>query len=275
VTVPSLTILERLEAERLTEDNGFGLPQEEVDGWLTFTGLACPQRLWITRHDERWLIGLAHGGVMTEVAADTPSAPLARPDGGPAVVVDALGPIIRRLFRLARSLPTAPLDSFVVRAGALPRSTEAERLVVQRIGQDIFRTALLDYWGGVCPLTGISHPRLLRASHMQPWANCTTDAERLDVHNGLLLAAHLDAAFDAGLISFTDAGAMLVSPALPPADRSRLGLDTLPSLTGLKPAHLRYLVIHQATVFKASAGPGAFGLSGNLSVASPACTSVP
>lgn len=251
MTVPPLTILERLEAERLTEDNGFGLPQEEVDGWLTFTGLACPHRLWIARYDANWLVGLAHGGAMAEVAVDTPAAPVARPDGGPAVAVDALGPIIRRLFRLARSLPTAPLDSFVVRTGTLPRSTEAERLVIQRVGQDIFRTALLDYWGGVCPLTGISHPRLLRASHMKPWAVCETDAERLDVYNGLLLSAHLDAAFDAGLISFTDAGDMLVSPKFPEPDRARLAVGALPPLAGLKPAHLPYLAIHRATVFQA------------------------
>lgn len=248
--IAPLTILERLEAERLTEDNGFGLPQEEVDGWRTFTGLACPHRLWIARHDANWLVGLAHGGAMAEVAVDTPAAPVARPDGGPAVAVDALGPIIRRLFRLARSLPTAPLDSFVVRTGTLPRSTEAERLVIQRVGQDIFRTALLDYWGGVCPLTGISHPRLLRASHMKPWASCATDAERLDVYNGLLLSAHLDAAFDAGLISFTDAGDMLVSPSLSANDRARLGLDVLPPLPGLKPGHLPFLEFHRGNVFQ-------------------------
>ena len=62
--------------------------------------------------------------------------------------------------------------------------------------------ALMDFWGGRCPLTGITHPRLLRASHMKPWSACTDAAERLNVHNGLLLAAHLDAAFDAGLITF-------------------------------------------------------------------------
>lgn len=245
-----LTILERLQAERLTEDNGFGLPHGEVDGWLTFTGLACPHRLWITRRDGHWLIGLAHPGAMAEIAADTPAAEETRPDGGAAVAVEALGPIIRRLFRLARSLPTAPLDSFVAKTRTLPKTTEAERLVVQRVGQDIFRTALLDYWGGACPLTGIAHPRLLRASHMKPWADCATDTERLDVHNGLLLAAHLDAAFDAGLISFSDGGAMLVSPRLSASDRARLALGSLPPLAGLKPAHLPFLAFHRGSVFQ-------------------------
>ena len=34
----------------------------------------------------------------------------------------------------------------------LPKTTEAERLVIQRIGQDIFRDALMHYWGSCCPV---------------------------------------------------------------------------------------------------------------------------
>ena len=30
-------------------------------------------------------------------------------------------------------------------------ATEAERWVIQRIGQDVFRAALLDYWDSRCP----------------------------------------------------------------------------------------------------------------------------
>ena len=36
----------------------------------------------------------------------------------------------------------------------LPKTTEAERLVIQRIGQDIFRDALMHYWGSCCPVQG-------------------------------------------------------------------------------------------------------------------------
>jgi len=50
-------------------------------------------------------------------------------------------------------------------------------------------------------VTGLAMSKLLRASHIKPWAACAADAERLDVYNGLLLAPHLDALFDAGLIS--------------------------------------------------------------------------
>ena len=39
-----------------------------------------------------------------------------------------------------------PLQQVVDQVHSLPRTTEAERLVVQRIGQDIFRTSPMECW---------------------------------------------------------------------------------------------------------------------------------
>ena len=116
---------------------------------------------------------------------------------------------------------------------------------MQRIGKDVFRKALMEYWKGRCPLTGITDPALLRASHIVPWAECEADSLRLDVHNGLLLSALWDAAFDAGLISFDDEGSVLRSPALTPAAAERLSIE---SVVQLKPtdAHCGHLVRHRA-----------------------------
>ena len=83
---------------------------------------------------------------------------------------------------------------------------------------------MLDYWGGACAVTGLALPQALRASHAKPWAECATDAERLDVFNGFLLSANLDALFDNFLISFSDDGRLLVSKQIAPCDRERLGL---------------------------------------------------
>src|SRR5207247_8112116 len=135
--------------------------------------------------------------------------------------------------RLGVSLPDAPLTRFKVKTAGLPRTTEAERLVVMRIGQDIFRDALMDYWGGRCPLTGITEPALLRASHIVPWSDCN-DEQRLDVHNGLLLPALWDAAFDQGLVSFGDDGTPRASPKLSEVARMALFLDAVPPLRGLR-----------------------------------------
>jgi hypothetical protein len=72
------------------------------------------------------------------------------------------------VYKLAMNLPETPLDRFKAKTTNLPRTTEAERWVIQRIGQDAFRSALMDYWNGRCSLTGITDPAVLRASHICP-----------------------------------------------------------------------------------------------------------
>ena len=119
--------------------------------------------------------------------------------------------LVRRAFQLSKTLPNELLHEFEKQTATLPRATEAERLVVQRLGQDVFRGGLLNYWEGRCAVTALAVTDLLRASHIKPWAMCATDAERLDVFNGLLLAPHLDAAFDRGYITVADDGVVVVS----------------------------------------------------------------
>jgi DEAD/DEAH box helicase/HNH endonuclease len=93
-------------------------------------------------------------------------------------------------------------------------------------------------------LTGITERALLRASHIKPWADCT-DAERLDVHNGLLLSALWDAAFDRGLVSFATDGSVLASPRLGQKERDALGLAKTLPLQGLRDAHRVNLALHR------------------------------
>jgi predicted restriction endonuclease len=157
--------------------------------------------------------------------------------------------LVREIWRLARALPIEPLRVFEAQTRNLPRTTEAERMVLQRVGQDVFREALMSYWSGCCAVTGVAEPRLLRASHIKPWAKCETDAERLDVYNGLLLAAHLDAAFDAGLISFDSNGKILISTRFTIKDRDRLGIHEQLTLCRVGSAHLPNLSWHREKLF--------------------------
>ena len=100
-------------------------------------------------------------------------------------------------------------------------------------------------------MTGLAVPELLRASHIKPWADCESDAERLDVYNGFLLAPHLDAAFDRGLITVADDdGALVVSDALDADAQATLGLDQPLRACGLAERHRRYLRWHRERVFK-------------------------
>lgn len=91
-------------------------------------------------------------------------------------------------------------------------ATEVWRLQKARRGQSRFREEVMRYWSGVCPLTGIGEPDLLRASHIIPWNRCEDEVDRLDPDNGLLLSAHWDAAFDRGLVSFDDDGTVMPAP---------------------------------------------------------------
>lgn len=87
--------------------------------------------------------------------------------------------------------------------------TEIEQLVRARRGQGRFRLNLLKVEKR-CRLTHVELEQFLVASHIKPWAVCTNE-ERLDGHNGLLLAPHVDRLFDRGWVSFSDAGDLMVA----------------------------------------------------------------
>ena len=239
----------RTEAQKAASDNGFRLPRGVESGWLRFGSTTARGEIWIAGASPTgpWLLALDRPEVAAEIGATATG--LATGPGVAMFVFETLPPLyaaLDRAYRLGVSLPDAPLVQFQAKAGSLPRATEAERLVVQRIGQDVFRQALMAYWGGRCPLTGITDPALLRASHIVPWAECATDAERLDVHNGLLLSALWDAAFDAGLVSFADDGAALISPDLGAAATAALGTGPGTALQGLTARHRAKLAWHRA-----------------------------
>jgi len=239
----------RTEAQKAAWDNGFRLERGvETGGWLRYASTTARGQVWIAGAGPRgpWFLSIDHPGVAAEFDARSVS-----PSRGPGVstfifdTLTALHVALDRVYKLGVSLPDAPLARFRDRTADLPRTTEIERLVVQRIGQDVFRDALMEYWGGRCPLTGITDPALLRASHIIPWAECASDGQRLDVHNGLLLSALWDAAFDKGLVGFAEDGTPLVSPALSEAARKALKLDEAPKLTGLRDGHRANLAAHR------------------------------
>jgi hypothetical protein len=196
-------------------DKGFRLPRERIGGWLTYDSTTARGRVWLAGSSDHgpWWLATDHPGVAAEFGPGLNAA-------GPGLAVYSfadkrgLYDALDRAYRLGASLPDAPLAEFARETAGLPRSTEAERLVVQRVGQDVFRRALLQYWDGRCAVTGISDSALLRASHIVPWSACSSDAQRLDVNNGLLLSALWDAAFDAGLVTFDDGGAALFAPSV-------------------------------------------------------------
>jgi hypothetical protein len=168
-----------------------------------------------------------------------------------AATLADLALLLRRAASLSRALPNQAEQDYqmaITQAlSQLPpenRDTEVERLVRQRVGQDWYRDAMLAYWGGACAVTGAGIPEALRASHAKPWAECESDAERLDVFNGFLLAANLDALFDRFLISFDNAGWLAIAPHLAQADLQGLGIRSDMRLRWLTDEHRVYLRWH-------------------------------
>lgn len=230
------------ECEKATWQNGFRSKLGEADGWAAFTSTTVPGTVHLAAAGANgpWFLALDHPGVIEEL--DTHPADLPGP-GAARYAFATLGPLyatLSRVYRLSASLPDAPLVEFETKTKALPNTTEAERLYIQRIGQDIFRASLLEYWQSRCPLTGITDPALLRASHIVPWKDCETDAERLDVHNGLLLSALWDAAFDRGLVTLDDEGKPEFSPQLSEAARAALCWQSPVKLTEKHRARLAW-----------------------------------
>lgn len=122
--------------------------------------------------------------------------------------------------------------------------TERQQLIAARIGQGKFRADLLKYWGQRCAVSNSGVPEVLIASHIKPWT-LSTNEQRLDPYNGVLLAAHIDRLFDRGLISFSDQGELLSSKALPVPELARLGLTDQSRLRRIEPAHTVYLAEHR------------------------------
>lgn len=130
----------------------------------------------------------------------------------------------------------------------ITRATSRSSVVTSRVGQDIFRKDLLRHWKS-CAVTGCKVTAALRASHIKPWAACDSK-ERLDPLNGLLLVASLDALFDAGLISFEDSGAIVISPRLLQDAWPALGVTSTMRLRKPNSAHEPYLAYHREHVYK-------------------------
>ena len=126
--------------------------------------------------------------------------------------------------------------------------TELEAISRRRVGQDKFRKKLIEYWQSKCAVTGIPDNGLLRASHIIPWSNCESGSDRLDVYNGLLLSPFWDAAFDRGLVSFSDSGEVIFNSKLSTEARKELERGVVKDLE-LDSRHLKNLAWHRREVF--------------------------
>ncbi|MCE0732458.1 HNH endonuclease [Halomonas sp. G15] len=126
-------------------------------------------------------------------------------------------------------------------------ATEKEQLVLSRRGQGRFRREL-ETVEPRCRVTGLAEKRHLKASHIKPWRD-SSNPERLDGHNGLLLTPHIDHLFDRGYLSFTDDGELLVSDALSHDAIQVFGISESQPTGGLTAKQRAYMAYHREKIF--------------------------
>lgn len=251
-----MNVLERALVEKAGREHGWENVVESIEARVVLASARHRGCATVTTGSSSggWQVSFPDGRLVRELARSLQG--LADGRGGfDAPDIDALAALLRRAAELSLALPDQAAHTFRERAatelGRLEdRGTEVERLVRQRVGQDVFRGALLEYWGGACAVTGLALPDVLRASHAKPWADCTSDEERLDVFNGLLLVAHLDALFDRGLITFNASGDMVIATHLAADHRALLHLSVALPLRWVAPEHLPFLQWHRENVFR-------------------------
>lgn len=237
--------------KKAVADAGFDLVEDVGLGWSRCRVSGTDVSVWVRSRDDGVAVALPTTSLLAEVG--TLVADASPPSSAPfAALVQSSADLLASLRRVRLVLVATPdaladqLASRVDRAA----STEVAALVKRRVGQELFRSVLMDYWAGQCAVTGVDLPEVLRASHAKPW-KCADDRERLDVHNGLLLAAHLDALFDRGLLTFDEVGRAHLGGGVSLQVREALGLAGAPvRLRWVTAAHQRYLEYHRKQVFR-------------------------
>jgi len=248
VDLPSM--LDRVRLDKAAVDAGFDIKQEPVASWLPYASTSCPLRVSLSIVGTKSVAALSMANVLQELRLSAANVELPPGSVGAFVVkdFDQVQMMLARAYALANALPQQLLHVWEEQVQAVP-STEREAAVRQRVGQDLFRRGLLALWEGRCALSGLAMPELLRASHAKPWA-VSSDAERLDIYNGLLLTAHLDAAFDSGLITFGAVGELVISTRLGASECHLLGLDRSWPPLPFRPLHQPYMAYHREYVFR-------------------------
>jgi hypothetical protein len=128
------------------------------------------------------------------------------------------------------------------------RETEKEALVRARRGQGLFKDRVMAIESR-CRITHVDNPVHLVASHCKPWRDSTNE-ERLNGENGLLLTPSIDHLFDRGFIGFEDSGMLIISPVAHRPSLARMGIETqrVVNVGGFSEGQRKFLDFHRSSV---------------------------
>jgi putative restriction endonuclease len=126
--------------------------------------------------------------------------------------------------------------------------TDRLALVRARKGQGLFKERVSKIESR-CRITGVDNPVHLIGSHCKPWRDSTNE-ERLNGENGLLLTPSIDHLFDRGFIGFEDNGTLIISPVAHHPSLERMGIETkkIVNVGGFTSGQKQFLDFHRNSV---------------------------
>ncbi len=132
------------------------------------------------------------------------------------------------------------------------KDTERQALVQARRGQGLFRNNVQAI-ERACRVTKVERREHLIASHVKPWRD-SSNQERLNGENGLLLTPTVDHLFDKGFISFENGGNLIISPVSDLPSLRRMGIQTEGALNvgAFSEGQRRFLEYHRDNVLRMS-----------------------
>lgn len=139
------------------------------------------------------------------------------------------------------------LELEVERDGSIP-DTDRQALIRARRGQGLFKQRVMAI-ETCCRITRVDNPVHLIASHCKPWRDSSNE-ERLDGENGLLMTPSMDHLFDRGFIGFEDSGTLIISTVAHRPSLERMGIETrrIVNVGGFSEGQRRFLDYHGNSV---------------------------
>jgi len=186
------------------------------------------------------------------------------PESFAEVLMGLIGREVAALMVAARDVKPVPTDDLDIWERRLEqqvandsaiRETEKLAIIRARNGQGLFKDRVSKIESR-CRITGVENPVHLVASHWKPWRDSSNE-ERLNGENGLLLTPSIDHLFDRGFISFENSGKLIISPVAHRPSLQRMGIDTADAVNvgGVTSGQKEFLDFHRNAVLLQSIRP--------------------
>ena len=173
------------------------------------------------------------------------------------VIIGLIGQEVAPIALAAHNVKPVPADDLdswerKIEQEVASNSTisETDRMAIARArnGQGLFKERVSKIESR-CRITGVENPVHLIASHCKPWRDSTNE-ERLNGENGLLLTPSIDHLFDRGFIGFEDNGKLIISPVAHRPSLRRMGIETekIVNVGGFTGGQKQFLDFHRSAV---------------------------